>query len=79
MARAVQSEQLGAWDLLCEHLAVCDREHGIGGAVDHRGRDRDGGQGLVGAVVGREDVVVSRRRDVTSTFEGLMSRCTTCF
>jgi hypothetical protein len=43
---------------LGQRLAVLKRDHRIGGPVDHQGRRGDRGQGLVGAPVVREGIVV---------------------
>jgi hypothetical protein len=69
VAGALESEQVGAGDLLRERLAVLGREHRVRAAMDdERGHD-DRRQRPALAPVVRDQVVVLKRRDVAGTLD----------
>src|SRR3954447_20566443 len=59
-----------------ERLAVVDREHRIGAAVDDARRNSDGGERLVRRIRVDQPIVVLRRREVTGAFHVALNQVT---
>jgi hypothetical protein len=58
VAGVLEHDQRCVGDLFGERLAVCEREHRVGGAVDDQCGNGDRGETRMGPVVVRDDIVV---------------------